>query len=260
MTDTAKWALILGGSSGLGLATAEKLARHGYGILIVHRDRKTDMEQIDESFRLIAESAKGFFSFNSDALNVEKRTAVLEKIKDQIGSGKIKVLVHSIAKGNLKPMSDSESEVLTNQDFHLTLDAMAISLYDWVKAIAEKEMFAEDARVIAYTSEGNAKAWKGYAAVSAAKVALEAIVRNIALEFAGLGIKANCIQAGITDTKSFRRIPHSDALKKDALKKNPNNRLTAPQDVADATYLLTLEEAKWITGTVIKVDGGESLN
>lgn len=260
MTDTLKWALILGGSSGLGLATAEKLAKQGYGILVVHRDRKTDMEQIDRTFRSIAESAEGFFSFNSDALNAEKRTGVLKQIKDQIGSGRIKILVHSIAKGNLKPMSNSENEVLTNQDFHLTLDAMAISLYDWVKAIAEKEMFAEDTRVITYTSEGNTKAWKGYAAVSTAKVALEAIVRNIALEFADSGIKANCIQAGITDTQSFRRIPNSDILKKDALKRNPNKRLTTPQDVADATYLLTLDEAKWITGTVIKVDGGESLN
>ncbi len=259
MTDTLKWALILGGSSGLGLATAEKLAKHGYGILIVHRDRKTDMEQIDKSFQLISESANGFFSFNSDALNAEKRTAGLEQIKDQIGTGKIKVLVHSIAKGNLKPMSDAENEVLTNQDFHLTLDAMAISLYDWVKAIVENEMFAEDTRIIAYTSEGNTKAWKGYAAVSAAKVALEAMVRNIALEFADSGIKANCIQAGITDTQSFRRIPNSDGLKRDALKRNPNKRLTTPEDVADATYLLTLDEAKWITGTVIKVDGGESL-
>jgi enoyl-[acyl-carrier protein] reductase I len=55
-------------------------------------------------------------------------------------------------------------------------------------------------------------------------------------------------------------IPGSDKLKKHSLKRNPNNRLTQPEDVANAAYLLCKDEAKWITGTVIPVDGGEHLN
>jgi enoyl-[acyl-carrier protein] reductase I len=54
-------------------------------------------------------------------------------------------------------------------------------------------------------------------------------------------------------------IPDSDLIVSEALKRNPNNRLTKPEDVANVTYLLTTEEAKWITGTILKVDGGESL-
>ena len=54
-------------------------------------------------------------------------------------------------------------------------------------------------------------------------------------------------------------IPDHEAIQKMALKRNPNNRLTRPEDVANVVYLLTMEEAKWITGTIIKVDGGESL-
>ena len=60
-------------------------------------------------------------------------------------------------------------------DFQLTIQAMGISLYDWTKAIFEAKLFADDARVISFTSEGNSKAWRNYAAVSAAKVTLEAI-------------------------------------------------------------------------------------
>lgn len=71
--------------------------------------------------------------------------------------------------------------ILNNDDFHLTADAMAFSLYDWTKIIFEQKLFADDARVISFTSEGNTKAIKNYAAVSAAKAALEAITRNIAL-------------------------------------------------------------------------------
>lgn len=258
MRDMSKWALILGGSSGLGLATAKKLSKHGFKIIIIHRDRKSDLEQVESCFKEITLDDNRLFSFNIDAINPIKRSELIQEIDKRIGTEKIHVLVHSIAKGNLKPMVD-ENNVLSNQDFHLTIDAMAISLYDWVKDLVNTKLFSEDTRVISFTSEGNSKAWRSYAAVSAAKASLEAITRNIALEFAPIGIKANCIQAGMTDTKSFQMIPNSTVLKEEAIKRNPNNRLTAPKDVANAAYLLTLEEAKWITGTVIKVDGGESL-
>ncbi|MEM7486416.1 MAG: SDR family oxidoreductase [Bacteroidota bacterium] len=259
MGDTTKWALILGGSSGLGLATVKKLAEKQFNIIVIHRDRKSDLESIKDTFREITLSGKVLYSFNIDAINSEKREGLIQEIIKLIGVEKIHVLVHSIAKGNLNSMLNEEGNVLSNQDFHLTIDAMAISLYDWVKTLDEKQLLAKDMRVVAYTSEGSSKAWRSYAAVSAAKAVLESIVRNIALEFAPKGIKANCIQAGITDTKSLQMIPNSDLLIQESLRRNPNNRLTTPEDIANATYLLTLEEAKWITGTVLKVDGGESL-
>ena len=108
--------------------------------------------------------------------------------------------------------------------------------------------------------DSNSKALRNYAAVSAAKVTLEAITRNIALEFAPFGIKANCIQAGVTDTASLRMIPGSDRIKEHSLQRNPFNRLTLPEDVADVVYLLSKDEAAWINGTIIPVDGGEHIN
>lgn len=198
-------------------------------------------------------------SFNKDATDAASRTGIVEEVKSLLGSAKISVLIHSIAKGNVKPMHDSERGELSNKDFQLTMDAMAISLYDWVKILHHSQLFDHDTRVIAFTSEGSSRAWKNYAAVGAAKAALEAITRNIALEFAPFGIKANCIQAGVTDTPSLRLIPNSEKLIEQSIRRNPNQRLTTPEDVANAAYLLTTEEAQWITGTVIKVDGGESL-
>ena len=253
------WALILGGSSGLGLETARKLARHSFNIIIIHRDRKIDLEHITSYFQEITlNNGVDLFSFNSDATNGAKQLQLANEIAARIGTAKIKVLVHSIAKGNLKPML-STTKALQNQDFNLTIDAMATSFYDWVKLLVKNDIIDTDFRAIAFTSEGSTKAWANYAAVSAAKAALEAIMRSIALEFAPIGIKANCIQAGVTETKSFAMIPGSEALKAAALVRNPNGRLTTAEDVANAVYLLTTDEAKWITGTVIKVDGGESL-
>lgn len=254
------WALILGGSNGLGLATAKKMARHGYHIIVVHRDRRTNMEAIEAAFKDILDQGVFFKSFNKDAINAEKRQELLTDIEELLPAGhKIKVLVHSIAKGNLKPMYAEGQSVLSHQDIEITFEAMALSLYDWTKELAERQLFSEDSRIIAFTSEGNTKVMPGYGAVSVAKVALEALTRNIALEFAPVGIKANCVQAGVTETKSLAMIPGYEKLLKNALKRNPQGRLTTPEDVANAVYLLTTEESKWITGTVIKVDGGESL-
>ena len=255
-----KWALILGGSSGLGFATAKKLAVHGHNLVIVHRDRKSDLPEIRKKFQEIISSDVQLTSFNADASNPEKRKEIIAAIKDVLhGVGKINVLVHSIAKGSMRPMDAENGHALDHQDFLITLNAMALSLYDWTKDLKDGDLFAADTRIISFTSEGNTKAWPGYAAVSAAKVTLEAITRNIALEFATSGIKANCIQAGATETKAFSMIPGSEKIRENALQRNPHGRLTTPEDVANAVYLLTLDEAKWITGTVIKVDGGESL-
>lgn len=254
------WALILGGSSGLGLATAKKLAKHGMHICIIHRNSRAQEEEINLEFAKIRAQGVQFKSYNVDAFKAEKRELLISELKDLMANGTIRTLVHSVAKGNLKPMLDDDKPTLKNDDFNLTINAMAISLYDWTKAIFEAHLFGDDARIISFTSEGNTKAWKNYAAVSAAKVTLEAITRNIALEFAPYGIRANCIQAGVTDTASLRMIPGSDKIKEHSLRRNPFSRLTQPEDVANAVYLLSKDEAGWINGCVIPVDGGEHIS
>ena len=255
-----EWALILGGSSGLGLATAKKLAKHGMNICIVHRNSRSQLVQIEKEFNEIIPEGVGFISYNTDAFHIEKRTKLIEDLKERLGVGKIKIMVHSVAKGNLKPMISDSSPILQTNDFELTILAMGISLYDWVKAIFEAKLFSDDARVVSFTSEGSSKAWKNYAAVSAAKATLESITRNIALEFARYGIRANCIQAGVTDTASLRMIPASDEIKRYSLLRNPFERLTLSEDVANVVYLLSKDEAAWINGTTITVDGGEHIS
>jgi len=258
--DKNQWTLCLGGSSGLGYASALKLAQHGMNMLIIHRDRRAAMPQIEKNFSAIQATGVQFVSFNEDALNEETRHRLIGQIADVLGEkGRIKGLIHSVAKGNLKPMVDSDKRVLTHQDFELTLSAMALSLYDWTQTIFSANLFAQDARIVSFTSEGNRKAWPNYAAVSAAKVALEAITRNIALAFAPYGIRANCLQPGITDTASLRAIPGSDTLLAYGEKRNPFKRLTQPEDVANAVFLLMQAEAAWINGCIIPVDGGSHI-
>jgi enoyl-[acyl-carrier protein] reductase I len=254
------WALILGGSSGLGLASAKKLAAHGMHICIVHRSPRHNEATLAKEIEAITAMGVQCLVFNKDALKEAKRNEILQALQTALGdNGQLKTLVHSIAKGNLKPMVSEAQPTLQHDDFALTLHAMAISLYDWTAALHAAQLFAQDARIISFTSEGNTKPLQHYAAVSAAKASLEAITRNIALEFAPYGIKANCIQAGITDTASMRLIPNSETLVAHTLKRHPNKRLTLPEDVANVVYLLSKDEARWITGTVLIADGGEHL-
>ncbi|WP_027377982.1 enoyl-ACP reductase FabI [Kaistella palustris] len=256
--NTDFWALILGGSSGLGLASAKKLASEGMNICIIHRNARAELEVINKEFSLIQDQNIRFLSLNKDALNLQHQQDILAELKQALASGgKIRCLLHSIAKGNLKPMTGDDC--LSADDFSITLQAMATSLYDWTKLIFSERLFAEDARILAFTSEGSTRPINSYGAVSAAKAALEAISRNIALEFASFGLRSNCIQAGVTDTRSLQMIPGSEQIKEHTQKRNPFHRLTEPDDVANVVSLLCTDEAAWINGCIIPVDGGEHL-
>ena len=142
----------------------------------------------------------------------------------------------------LRPV-DYGQAVLEDEDMARTIYSMGTSMLTWVQRLHAAGLFAADARVIGLTSEGNAVAWRGYAAVAAAKSALESVSRAIAVEFAPYGIRSNIVQPGVTDTPALRVIPGSARMKAGAQLRNPFGRLTTPEDVANVVYLLSLDEA-----------------
>jgi len=282
------WAIILGGSSGIGLAIAQKMGEQGMNLCIVHRDRKKEQEVFYKKLEVLKNNGIEILTINADALMPEKRTAILETLTNTMHpGGKVKLLVHAISRGNLKllvptvasqkqeQLSETEAlyqrlkedinsifqdqqATLSSTDFQNTIYAMGYSLYDWVKECHNKGLFSTDARVLGLTSEGSQKAWRSYAAVSAAKATLEAVGRSIALEFAAFGVRCNILQPGVTKTPSLGMIPGSEHLIENAKMRNPFQRLTRPEDVADVVYLLSRPESSWINGAIIPVDGGES--
>jgi NAD(P)-dependent dehydrogenase (short-subunit alcohol dehydrogenase family) len=303
--DSAHWALILGGSSGFGLATARKLAAEGLNVCVVHRDRRGAMDRVNREFDAIRNGGRGFLALNVDALSPDGIATVIQALGREMGpAGRVRLLLHSIAFGNLRPIArasvrgqtdaafdrlaaalgvqraeidravqqaadegetlwqtlrpvDYGEATLEDEDMARTIYAMGTSLLTWVQRVHEAGLFAGDARVIGLTSEGNAIAWRGYAAVAAAKSALESVSRAIAVEFGPLGIRSNIVQPGVTDTPALRVIPGSERMKAGARLRNPLGRLTTPGDVADVIYLLCRDEARWVNGALIRVDGGE---
>jgi enoyl-[acyl-carrier protein] reductase III len=253
------WALILGGSSGFGFAAVEKLARYGMNIAVLYRETATADKALKENLAQIAAANQVIITpHNINALDTAARDAFIE----QFAAGKkqkVKLLLHSIARGNLKPLvAGGGKEALTQQDIQLTTYAMATSMLDWTKTLMAAGLFHTDGRIIGLTSEGSDKYWEGYAAVAIAKASLESLTTYMAVELAQYGLKTNLILAGITATPSLKRIPDSEKLIAHAAARNPSGRITKPEDVANVIYLLCTDEAAWINGTVIRVDGGEN--
>jgi enoyl-[acyl-carrier protein] reductase III len=130
---------------------------------------------------------------------------------------------------------------------------------DWTQALVGATCSSAGGRIFAMTSTGSLRAIPNYGAVGAAKSALEAHCRQLAVELAPLGIAVNALRGGVTDTPALRRIPGHERLMDLAKQVNPYKRLTTPEDVARALVALCSPDAYWITGNVINVDGGEAV-
>lgn len=261
--QTGQWVLVLGASSGFGAATALEFARAGYHIAGVHLDRRATMPAVEA---LIAEvTALGVEArfFNINAADAEKRKATLNELAGVMSArgemGNLRVLVHSLAFGALRPFIGDAVDTITPQQMDMTLDVMANSLVYWTQDIINCELMGEGGRIFAMTSAGGRRVWPNYGAVSAAKAALESHIRQLALELAPLGVTANAIQAGVTDTPALRKIPGSQRMIRHAVQLNPHGRLTMPEDVAQAIVSLSVPGTAWMTGNVIRVDGGEDI-
>jgi len=256
-----RWALILGASSGFGEATARELARRGFDVCGVHLDRRAGMAHVEEIARAIRSEGREALFFNVNAADDEKRRHVLDALAARIaddGGGSVGVLMHTLAFGSLSPLvGDEGTRTATTAQLTMTVDVMAHTLVYWVQDALARGLLVRGSRVFAMTSAGAGRVWPSYGAVSAAKAALEAYVRQLAVELGTRGITVNAIRAGVTDTPALRKIPGGEWMAQQAAARNPSGRLTTTADVAQAIAMLAGPESQWITGTVIGVDGGE---
>ena len=259
----ADWALVLGSSSGFGEACARAFAEDGFNIYGVHLDRKSTAAHVEEVVEGIKATGRDVEFFNVNAADPAKREEIVRHIKERLGEGgeQVRVLLHSLAFGTLKPYIGKEGQAgLAQRELEMTLDVMANSLLYWTRDLVENGLMREGGRIYSMTSTGDFHAWHSYGAVSAAKCALEAHTRQLALELAPHGITVNALRGGVTDTPALRKIPGNEKLIEIATQRNPHHRLTTPADLGGAIVALCHPGADWITGNVINVDGGEEIS
>jgi NAD(P)-dependent dehydrogenase (short-subunit alcohol dehydrogenase family) len=259
---SSKWALVLGASSGFGAATSIELAKNGYGIFGVHFDLRSTLPSAVAVQDAVKAAGQDAIFFNINAADDQKRATALDTVREKIGGdGYCHVLMHSLAFGTLLPfIADGPKERISQKQMDMTLDVMAHSLVYWAQDMAVRKLLGKNSRIFAMTSSGSTRVIKSYGAVSAAKASLESHIRQLAFELAPMGVTANAIRAGVTDTPALRRIPGGPELHARAQAMNPSGRSTSPEDVAQAIAVLASEKLYWMTGNVIGVDGGEELS
>jgi enoyl-[acyl-carrier protein] reductase III len=259
----SQWALILGASSGFGAASSLALAHNGFNIIGVHLDRRATAVHAERIAAEIRQMNRQAHFFNLNAADPVRRSEIVDACKTLTGSDGgdgIRLMLHSLAFGTLKPYIEKEAGgAIRLNDMDMTLDVMAHSLVYWTQDLFGAGLLKSGAKIFAMTSAGAHRVWPTYGAVSAAKAALESHIRQLAVELASYGISVNALQAGVTDTPAARRIPDSERMFAHALECNPGKRLTTPDDVADFIVALAISQSTWMTGNVIKIDGGEDL-
>jgi enoyl-[acyl-carrier-protein] reductase (NADH) len=258
-----KWALILGASSGFGGATAIELAKHDYNIFGVHLDRQVTMPNVQAIIRKIEHTRHEAVFFNINAADPIKRNETLDEIKERLHNkdrGMINVMVHSLAFGALRPyIAKTQANCISQSQMEMTCDVMSHSLVYWTQGLVFRNLLSNGGRIFALTSAGSHSVIPTYGAVSAAKASLEAHIRQLAYELGPMQVTANAIMAGVTDTPALQKIPGSKKMIESTRLKNPQARLTVPEDVAKAITMMCSESAEWISGNIISVDAGENI-
>lgn len=259
-----RWALVLGASSGFGEACSLALARAGWNLFGVHLDRKSTQPNVDRIVAEIAAMGRKAEFFNVNAADEDKRTEVLAAISAACGQSapesRVSVVLHSLAFGTLKPFfAPAREGSISKAQLEMTLDVMANSLVYWTQDLFYGGLLSPSARIFAMTSAGDHIVWPAYGAVSAAKVALESYVRQLAVELAPHGVAVNALRAGVTDTPALRKIPGNEEMIERVGRMHPAGRLTRPADVAGALVALCGPGTGWVSGNVIGVDGAEDV-
>ena len=249
------WALILGASSGIGAACAKKLAESGMNIYGIYLRKPQSV--IDELENYIKSQNVEVVFHKMNAMNDEKR---LEVVNNLAKLGYVKTFIHSIAFGTLKPMlSKDDHSTLNQKNIEMTINVMGSSLVYWTQDLYKANLLKQGTQIFSMTSSGGRRQWPSYGAVSMAKATLESASRQLAIELASEGIAVNTIQAGVTDTPALRKIPGNEKMIEFANKQNPSGRLTLPEDIADYVSLLSKSNNSWMTGNILRIDGGEDI-
>lgn len=239
-------AIVTGGGSGIGLAIAEKFCCNNIRTVIIGRDQEK-LKKAKEKMGDLCDAMPG------DLSDLESIPKLVEEIIKKYG--KIDILVNN-AGINLK----KEFTEVTDEEFQKILLTNVTAVFAISREVVKSMISNGGGSIINISSMASQYGIPKVIAYTASKSAIEGMTKAMAVELSPLGIRVNCIAPGFIATDMSAKALNTDKERKQkVLSRTPMGELGEPSDIGDAALFLVSGGAKYITGAVLPVDGGNSI-
>jgi NAD(P)-dependent dehydrogenase (short-subunit alcohol dehydrogenase family) len=246
MDQTSRVAIVTGGASGLGLAAAKKLVENNIRTIIIGRNKQT-----------LSDAAKSMGELcHYKAFDLQDLKGIRQLVSEVIAEyGRIDILINNAGINQKKAFTE-----VSDEEFEEVVKTNLTSVFVLSREVV-KEMLRRRSGVIINISSMAAKYGIPYViAYTATKNAIEGMTKAMAVELSPSGIRVNCVAPGFIATKMSATALDSDPERKaKVLSRTPMGKLGEPDDIAEAIFYLLSDAAKYVTGTVLTVDGGNSI-
>lgn len=245
-TSGPRWALVTGGSRGIGRAVALELAAAGWNVVVNHLQNDRAADEVAARVRTLGRSVLVHRANVARSDECQDLVAAIAAEARPLAG-----LVHCAALGAPSPALDARPN-----RWRIAWDTHVGAFVELLARL--RPLLDPAAGVVALTSLGAQRVLPGYASIAAAKGALESVVRYLAAEMAPSGPNVNAVCGGPVDTDSLRCFPSFAQLEAES-RRRPAARMGRPEDLAPVVAFLLSPEARWIRGQVIVADGGFGL-
>jgi 3-oxoacyl-[acyl-carrier protein] reductase len=240
-------ALVTGGSRGIGRAIVETLARAGARVAFVYQSNAQAAQQLVTE---LAGAELTAVAHQSDVRDKEAADTLVGKLVDDWG--RLDILVN-----NAGIIRDGLLATMSPDQWHDVLETNLTSVYNFCQAVTRPMMSARYGRIVNMSSVAAEFGNKGQTNYAASKGGIEGFTRCLAKELASRGVTVNAVAPGFIETDMTAAV--RNAAEAEIKKAIPARRLGKPDDIAQAVLFLAGESASYITGQVLKVDGGLTL-
>lgn len=240
-------ALVTGGSRGIGRAVVWALARQGAKVAFVYNSSSTAADQLVEELKLDQHDA---VAYQCDVRDKTQVDGVVERVVEQWGQ--LDILVN-----NAGIIKDGLLATMTVEQWQDVIDTNLTSVFNFCQAVSRTMMSARYGRIVNMSSVAADMSNPGQSNYAASKGGIEGFTRCMATELARRGITVNAVAPGFIETDMTEAVVNAAG---DQIKKSiPVRRLGKPEDIANAVTFLASDESSYVTGQILKVDGGLTL-